>query len=744
MALVVVIAVAAVTWAGGASAPVGATTRTNGGEDGGKVVVIAAPRLTWDVVRRVHPPHLDDVFRQAAVASTSVRAVQSTTSPGAAYLTLGAGSRAVADPGVDGSVLALDETYDRSTAANIFHRLSGRAPTSPIVAVGFPRLSDLNEEERFGTEIGSLASALESGHRSAAVVANADDSLDFSTRRQAGLFGADRTGQVAGGKVDHGLLQADELAPSGLRLNPDATVAAFESAWRDHDVVLVELSDLERAEQARSETSEVQANRIYDGMLRADDAIVGRLLRHVDLRHDRVIVVGPTAPLADEQLTVFALAGAGIEPGWAMSSTTRREGFVSLTDVAPSILDHFGIAVPSSMNDTPLSSHANDLTMSQRIEQMVDANDRARSRDEAVGPTTVIWIIVLVATLTLAVLCLARFRRLAGLVTTLANVVLAVPIVAFLLGLLPIGGLGPAALGTTIFAGGLVVAVLVTAATRRRPTIGPIALIGAVWLVLAVDIVTGGHLQINTVFGYSPIVAGRFAGFGNQAFSFFAMSAVVMVTAGWEAVGARRAPRWFVPAVIAFFVVSIVLDGYPAFGSDVGGVLAIVPTAAVLLLSFTGRRIRARTALLIGLGTVAVLGAFAAIDLSRPASERTHLGRFAAKLFDGDALGILERKLQANYSVLTSSFFSWVIPVALVFFGYLTWRPNHTTEQLRRRHPGFHLLERGGLILGVLAMLLNDSGVSMPAVMLSVALAYTTILAIDIETRASPPPPDST
>jgi hypothetical protein len=199
-----------------------------------------------------------------------------------------------------------------------------------------------------------------------------------------------------------------------------------------------------------------------------------------------------------------------------------------------------------------------------------------------------------------------------------------------------------------------------------------------------------------------------------------------------------------VPAVVAFFVLSIVLDGYPAFGSDVGGVLAIVPTAAVLLLSFTGRRIRARTAVLIGLGTVAVLGAFAAIDLSRPASERTHLGRFAAKLFDGDALGILERKLQANYSVLTSSFFSWVIPVALVFFGYLTWRPNHTTEQLRRRHPGFHLLERGGLILGVLAMLLNDSGVSMPAVMLSVALAYTTILAIDIETRASPPPPDST
>jgi hypothetical protein len=196
-----------------------------------------------------------------------------------------------------------------------------------------------------------------------------------------------------------------------------------------------------------------------------------------------------------------------------------------------------------------------------------------------------------------------------------------------------------------------------------------------------------------------------------------------------------HAPRWFVPAAAAFFLVCIVLDGYPQFGSDVGGVLAIVPTAAVLLLSFRGRRIRARAAALIAAGTVAVLAAFAAVDLSRPPSERTHLGRFAARVFDGDALMVLERKLQANYSVLTSSFFSWVIPIALVYFGYLSWRPTRTTEELRRSHAGFRLVEVGGLILGVLAMLLNDSGVSMPAVMLAVALSYTTILAVDIEAR---------
>ena len=59
--------------------------------------------------------------------------------------------------------------------------------------------------------------------------------------------------------------------------------------------------------------------------------------------------------------------------------------------------------------------------------------------------------------------------------------------------------------------------------------------------MLGIDIVTGGWLQINTVFGYSPIVAGRFAGYGNQAFSLLAISALLVATAGWE-VDVRRRP----------------------------------------------------------------------------------------------------------------------------------------------------------------------------------------------------------
>ena len=37
--------------------------------------------------------------------------------------------------------------------------------------------------------------------------------------------------------------------------------------------------------------------------------------------------------------------------------------------------------------------------------------------------------------------------------------------------------------------------------------------------LLCLDVMLGGRLQLNTVFGYTPTVAGRFAGLGNLAFA---------------------------------------------------------------------------------------------------------------------------------------------------------------------------------------------------------------------------------
>ena len=111
------------------------------------------------------------------------------------------------------------------------------------------------------------------------------------------------------------------------------------------------------------------------------------------------------------------------------------------------------------------------------------------------------------------------------------------------------------------------------ASDPRSAMVPPLLLVGLLWTMLIGDIFTGGRLQIDTVFGYSPVVAGRFAGYGNLAFALLAISTVVLVHrsvgSGPDPGGAPDAygsRRFGLALVIAIFLVAIVADGYPSFG----------------------------------------------------------------------------------------------------------------------------------------------------------------------------------
>ena len=696
----------------------------------GRVLIITAPRLTWSEIEATRPTNLMALFGKSAVALCSTRTAGSITRPGDAYLTIGAGNRMGTVADVDGAVVERTEPIVDGDPTAVYQRTTGITPTRNILAIGKPTIDTFNKEQLFGAEAGSLASALEAKDRSMAVIANADRQFGAPRYRQAGLAAMDRVGQVDAGMVSSELLRADDRAAFGVSVDPEVHRSVFSDVWEHNDVVLVELSDLERAEAARSVATPAQGERQYRRAIESSDELVGDMMSKVDLRRDTVIVVGPTAPADENQLTAFAIAGPGVTPGWAMSSTTRRDGYVTLTDIAPTTLARLATPVPAAMNDTRVSSHGTDESLTERIGDMVDRSDRAVVRDQAFGPTTVVFIVVLVIDIALAMLCLARLPRLAGPVRGLALVVLAAPPVTYLLGVVPIQS--PIVLGIAVAAGALVLAGLASATRRIDPGLPPIVLFGVLWLVLAVDIVTGGHLQINTIFGYSPIVAGRFAGYGNQAFSMIALSALLLGAIFVERRGGPRLGAAATAAVVAWFLVTVVLDGHPSMGSDVGGVLAFVPAATIALFMFRGIKVRARLVAAIVAGTLAVLALFAGVDLSRPADDRTHLGRFVAKLFDGDAGEIIRRKIAANLRVLTSVW-AWVIPVALVYFAYLTWRPNHTLQRLHREHPQFRSFGIAALTLGVLAMALNDSGVSLPAMMVALVAAYVSYLVMDME-----------
>ena len=167
------------------------------------------------------------------------------------------------------------------------------------------------------------------------------------------------------------------------------------------------------------------------------------------------------------------------------------------------------------------------------------------------------------------------------------------------------------------------------------------AAIPLAWLV---DAAAGAPLAFNNPLGMNAVVAGRFYGVSNTAFALVAGALVVIIAGIWEVLGGGRRSALLVTALLGG--AALLVDGAPQLGADVGGALTLVPTLAFLAAGLAGLRLSWRRWLAIGAATVLVVGGFAVVDLLRPGGP-THLGRFARQVADGSAAGVLGRKAYA-------------------------------------------------------------------------------------------------
>jgi len=167
------------------------------------------------------------------------------------------------------------------------------------------------------------------------------------------------------------------------------------------------------------------------------------------------------------------------------------------------------------------------------------------------------------------------------------------------------------------------------------------AAIPLAWLV---DAAAGAPLAFNNPLGMNAVVAGRFYGVSNTAFALVAGALVVVIASAWEVLSGGRRSALLVTALLGG--AALLVDGAPQLGADVGGALTLVPTLAFLAAGLAGLHLNWRRWLAIGAATVLVVGGFAVVDLLRPGGP-THLGRFARQVADGSAAGVLGRKAYA-------------------------------------------------------------------------------------------------
>nr|MBA3281050.1 hypothetical protein [Acidimicrobiia bacterium] len=121
-----------------------------------------------------------------------------------------------------------------------------------------------------------------------------------------------------------------------------------------------------------------------------------------------------------------------------------------------------------------------------------------------------------------------------------------------------------------------------------------------------------------------------------------------------------------------------------------------------------------------GVATAVVLGALTAVDLARPDSSQTHLGRLARRALDGgEGTEVLRRKAEAALGSFTQSSLVWIV-ISTILLAALLWALARPTVQAMTERTVARPLLIGSIMLGVLGAGLNDSGVMVPAMMATV------------------------
>ena len=712
------------------------------------VVLFTIPMLGIDDVRPETMPVLSRLAADGAIAATNVRTLGSGPDILDGYATLSAGNRVgigtrrVVEPSPDEGRGEVPVTTTTEVAEPEpepgSERIVATAQALPAVITGgtesdpdqivVPHMAEIIDRADAGNDPnaqpGALAVRLQRHGLASGVVTNAGSvsAPGEPVAAAAGVVAADRFGWIPWGSVGPELLRPDPFQPRGATADGSAFAAAVEEALDHAALVVVDPGETTRVASevaARLEAAaanppdsdgveppELDVEALRLDSLRRTDTILGLVEQRLG-PNTLLMVVGLTPPDDRWALTPMVFHGAGTPAGYLHSSSTHRPDLVTLTDLAPTVLDALGVDPPAAMIGNPLAYRPGEASWSGAL-QLDELLERRAPIDRpmAVGfivVQTVVYLAAIASLLYTRALPAWSHRIILGLVVTCASW----PLATFWLRIAPsMYGHG----AWTFVLCWVIAAVVAFGVTRiKGHVLDPVLALCALTIATLVgDLATGAHLQYGSFFGYAPTTAPRFTGIGNAAFALLGGATVATCAALVARTRDRSIGLWLAGTVGAIVIIA---DGAPWLGADVGGTLTLVPVLCVMMWSLSGRRVRWHTVGLAALAAALVLAFAVGFESLRDPGQRTHIGRFFLRSGDGVMVqDTLARKWSTNMEVLRRSPLAWLVPV-IAGVGFVAVASGRAWRRvLPPRSP-----ERTGvtatLAMGFVGWLLNDSGV---------------------------------
>jgi hypothetical protein len=670
---------------------------------GSSVVIIGISGLRWSDISATASPALWRLAETGSAGSLVVSAVHTRTCPADAWLTLNSGARAAAQPaattgtgsarGGSGAPCPPLPTVARVVTSPTGN--SGSTGPGTVAAIpAMPRIVTANQPLHYNPDWGLLARA--AGPGGCATAAGPGAALALAG---------------PGGHVSSYLPSAAQLTRQVLGHCP---------------LTVIDLGALPSGSGPGGAAARARA-------LRTADTETGRISALLPAGA-RLVVAG----LGDDSaphLRAIIVTGPGYSGGQLAAASTRQPGMTLVTDLTPTVLGWRGVPVPATAVGSPVTSTSRG-PLAATVRGLIGQDTTA----QVYRATILVFFLVygFGEAVLFGVLALllrgrdeARRRRRRSVYTAAGVLCGSVPAGTFLASLVPWWLLPhPALLLYTMAAGwAVLIAAAALAGPWRHDPLGPPGAVAAVTVaVIGLDVMTGSRLQLGTPFGLSTLEAGRFYGVGNNALGVYGASGILLAAwAGAALLRRSRARAVAVVAVIALF--TVVASGWPGFGAKVGGTIAMVPGFLLVLAAVAGVHITWRRGLLLIVSGLVLVTGFAVLNYLVPATGPSDIGAFVGHVLHGGSGGILQRKISANVGSLTTTIYSPIVPLAVIAAALvLAWPDRFRLAALDRAYGALPLL-RPALtaiwLVAVLGWLADDSGVTVPAAAIPLALLLT-------------------
>jgi len=677
--------------------------------DRGKVYLIMVDKMSvYDVSQEITPT-LGRLVKEGAVGLVSNRTLRGKQTADVS-LTIGAGNLARAyDNGIMGFNVDENVTDRNQPAGKLFYELTGtKADEAAAVMVNLPEITGNMALEKVNTVPGAMAENLRAHNYRVAVLGNGDVAKD--RMRAAVAVGMDAAGRVFLGDVGPAASRPSADSHLSLETNYPYLEQKVKEYARQADVIIIDLSDLARLETADMPTA-ARAEVLRQGRLQKIDRFVANIVEQMDAQKDMLLLTSVSPSLKQTLLKdtfgMVVIYGKGYHNAFLSSGATRRDYIVANTDIAPTVLNFFGLsdATRTMIGQPMVAKPAGDA---DTLQQARHIDDQASIVNRIRVPLNKGYVVLQIILILLGLLTIFAQKRMSQVVQRLLVLLVTVPLVLLVLGrlTLPCDWLYM----VVAVAASVLLNILVVRACRGDAYQAFIITGICTIVLLDIDLFTGTTMIQSSVLGYDPMAGARYYGIGNEYMGILLGSVIAVAATIYH----RYRRRWLLAAIGAFFLLQCYLIAGPMLGANSDGILTVPAAFLVTIFLLADIRIKPRYVLLMGLIILIGILGITWYDMHRPVEMQSHIGRAANLMAAGgwqEGLTIISRKLAMNLKLIRYTIWSWVFIVILLVLSILVYRPVGLMKQLMQRYP-YIVKGFAGTITGALVgLVVNDSGI---------------------------------